>query len=312
VTYDESLQRLVDHATRALSCDLGFVFVPERDLMLAADARCGARVIEQVQVHDALAQVAARGRFPSCVQRAPDDELPPPLSSEDGVLAYYLLELSQPLPGVLLLLHTDAAAARGFTSLCQSLGAKLVEASVPLLTAALLRDRMNHELELAAAAARRDPLTSLANRLAWDEAMAAAQALEGAPSSIVQLDCGGLKLINDTFGHHVGDDLLRRVATALRSSVREEDVVARLGGDEFALLLRGADEEMTQTIVRRIEEAVACSADPDQPPITLAIGVATERRGDLVDAQHRADAQMLEAKRTRRARRATARLAQVD
>lgn len=308
VTYEESLHRLADHAARALSCDLGLVFIPERDLMIVSDAR-GAQPVDEDRARGALAEIAARGRFPSCVQKALDDELPSPLSSADGVLAYYLLELSQPLRGVLLLLHTDSAAARGFTSLCQSLGAKLVEASVPLLTAALLRDRMNDELELAAAAARRDALTGLANRLAWDEALAAGGDPDGLPSSIVQVDCGALKLINDTFGHHVGDDLLRRIAAALRASVRDDDVVARLGGDEFAVLLRGADEETARMIVGRVEDVIASSAEPDQPAIRLAIGIATEDGDALADAQRRADAQMLEAKR---ARRSEGRLAHVE
>ena len=94
-----------------------------------------------------------------------------------------------------------------------------------------MRDTMRAELERAEAEARRDPLTDLANRLAWTEQLSALSAPPGAPVSIVQLDCRGLKEINETYGHHAGDELLRRVAAILRRSVGGEGLVARLGGD---------------------------------------------------------------------------------
>ncbi len=148
-----------------------------------------------------LNEVAARGRFTLCIQRAEADDLPTPFSTADGVLSYYLLEVSRPLPGILLLLHTTSGAARGFTLLCQSLGARLVEAAEPLLSAAFLRDTLNEELQRANADARRDPLTGLANRLAWNEALESTSVTPESPVTVMQLDCRGLKRINDTYGH---------------------------------------------------------------------------------------------------------------
>jgi diguanylate cyclase (GGDEF)-like protein len=115
--------------------------------------------------------------------------------------------------------------------------------------------------------------------------------------SIIQLDCRDLKLINDTYGQHVGDQLLCRVANALTSSVRSDDLVVRLGGDEFAILLCGADEEISHTVVGRIEAAIAVDRGPDQPEIQVAIGASTTREADLEATQQRADAEMLKAKR---------------
>ena len=240
--------------------------------------------------------IAERGTFPVCIQQAEIDDLPAPLSSADGVLAYYLLEVKQPQPGVLLLLHTTGSVARGFTLLCQSLGVRLVEAAEPLLAAALLRDTLNAELERAAADARRDPLTGLANRLAWNEALSSASARADSPASIVQVDCRGLKQINDTDGHGVGDQVLCRVAAALTASVRDGDLVSRLGGDEFAILLSDADEDVTRSIVERIETTLDRDLEGG-PEIRLAIGAATSRDGNLEGAQGEADARMLEAKR---------------
>jgi len=294
-TFGDALQRLADHATAALSCDLGLVYIPDRRQLAICDRRSGMSLDESAVV-DALETIAERETFPVCIQQAEIDDLPPPLSSANGVRAYYLLEMTSPLPGVLLLLHTTAGVARGFTLLCQSLGARLVEAAEPLLAAALLRDSLNADLERATADARRDPLTGLANRLAWNEALASASGKGGSPTSIVQLDCRGLKWINDTNGHTVGDQVLCRVAAALTASVREEDLVSRLGGDEFAILLRDADEALTRKVVERIESALA--ADDDSLVIRLAIGTSTSRDGDLEAAQQAADAQMVEAKRS--------------
>jgi diguanylate cyclase (GGDEF)-like protein len=212
------------------------------------------------------------------------------------VLAYYLLELTSPQQGFLLLIHTKASAPRGFTLLCQSLAKKLVDAAEPVLVAASLRDTMRDELERVVAEARCDAVTGLANRLAWNEKLSSATSSIEAPLSIVQCDCRGLKQINDTHGHLVGDELLRRVAAILTSSVRTHDLVARIGGDEFAILLEG-DEDAAHAIVERIEAALVSGRTVGQPAIQLAIGAATARAESLEAARQRADAQMLEAKR---------------
>jgi diguanylate cyclase (GGDEF)-like protein len=297
-TFEQGLQRLVDQATASLSCDLGLLYVPEQDRLMACDKRVGSR-LSRADLAGLLARIAARKTFPACIQRAEEDDLPAPLSSADGVLAYYLLEIRQPLPGLLLLLHTVAGRARGFTLLCQSLGARLVEAAEPLLVAAVLRDALNTQLERAAGEARRDALTGLANRLAWDEALSSAVEVKS-PASIVLVDCRGLKLINDTYGHGLGDEVLCRVAAALTTGVRSEDLVARLGGDEFAILLPSADKAVTRTIIERIEAALAESPEDSEPEIRLAIGASTSSDGDLRAAQKQADTRMLAAKRASR------------
>ena len=295
-TFDDGLQRLVDHARVALSCDLGVAYVRDRERVAISDER-GCTPLTRDCVFQALAELASYETFPLCIQEAQTNELPAPFSSSDGVLAYYLLRITSPLPGMLLLMHTSAAAPRGFTLLCQELGRRLVEAAEPLLSAALLRDSMRDELSRVTAEARRDPLTGLANRLAWTERLSEASSSAGAPTSVIQLDCRGLKRINDTFGHAVGDELLRRVASVLVANVRPADLVARLGGDEFGILLADADESRARTTAARIESALAEASEPGQPNLELAIGAATALGSDLDDAQRRADAEMLAAKR---------------
>jgi diguanylate cyclase (GGDEF)-like protein len=293
-SFDEALQRLVDQATSALSCDLGLAYVPGRRGLAVCELAEG-RSLSIGDARTALEELPKR-EFPLCVQEAQADELPAPFRSSDGVLAYYLLELKQPLPGLLLLLHTRAGVARGFTLLCQQLGAKLVDAAEPLLSAALLRDTLQEELERASDQARREPLTGVGNRLAWDEALAAAQPTQLSPVTIVKVDCRGLKVVNDTYGHHIGDQLLKQVAAVLDSSSRDGDLVARLGGDEFGMLLLGADGDVARGIVERVESTLAAARVGGEARVGLAIGIATAY-DDLEAASEQADLQLLDAKR---------------
>jgi diguanylate cyclase (GGDEF)-like protein len=86
--------------------------------------------------------------------------------------------------------------------------------------------------------AHHDALTGLANRVLFREHMvgALARGREAGPLAVLCLDLDGFKGVNDTFGHPVGDALLRAVGRRLRGNTRDTDVVARLGGDEFAVL----------------------------------------------------------------------------
>jgi diguanylate cyclase (GGDEF)-like protein len=144
--------------------------------------------------------------------------------------------------------------------------------------------------------ARRDALTGLANRLAWDEAIARAQAAvdeTATPASVIVLDVDGLKLANDSRGHEFGDDLLRLVASLVRSTVREQDVVARIGGDEVAVLLPNADESRCAEALTRLRAAFDNAAQLDGHPLSVAAGYATVAAGgSLAGALRQADARM--------------------
>jgi diguanylate cyclase len=89
--------------------------------------------------------------------------------------------------------------------------------------------------------ATHDPLTGLANRRAFQEHLDVADRhweIEGRAFAVVCLDLDGFKEVNDTFGHGLGDALLREVAERLRGTLREDDICGRLGGDEFAIIRR--------------------------------------------------------------------------
>lgn len=109
--------------------------------------------------------------------------------------------------------------------------------------------------------AYQDPLTGLANRRRFEEALRTAVAsppAAGLSHAVLLLDLNGFKKINDTYGHGVGDEVLLHVAGRLLGAVREGDLVARLGGDEFVILARhllGA--EAAASIALRIIEALS-------------------------------------------------------
>jgi diguanylate cyclase (GGDEF)-like protein len=111
---------------------------------------------------------------------------------------------------------------------------------------AVLLNSLRTRLDEADRDARTDPLTGLPNARAFRDAAEAELSRSrryGHPFSVALIDLDDFKHVNDTYGHGVGDEVLRAVARHLQRSVRRTDIVARLGGDEFALLLPETDHE---------------------------------------------------------------------
>ena len=100
-----------------------------------------------------------------------------------------------------------------------------------------------------------DPLTGLANRVFFQDRLAHAGEYthDGESMSVLALDLNHFKMVNDTLGHGIGDELLRAVADRIRACVRDDDVVARLGGDEFAVLVVGSPARARRLADRVVE-----------------------------------------------------------
>lgn len=101
-----------------------------------------------------------------------------------------------------------------------------------------------------------DQLTGLYNRRFYEEELRRLDTERNLPLTIIMGDINGLKLINDSFGHVMGDDLLKKAAQAIKAGCREDDIIARLGGDEFIVLLPKTDALMVEKIINRIKEAM--------------------------------------------------------
>ncbi len=149
--------------------------------------------------------------------------------------------------------------------------------------------------EALAHESRTDGLTKVANRRAWDEALAQADSMRqryGESYGVIVVDLDGFKQINDVHGHQQGDAVLRRTAHRLADSLRSSDLLARVGGDEFAILLTRPEatglEELLERLQRNLTQAGiraslgAAISGPDQP---------------LEQTWHRADAGMFARKR---------------
>jgi diguanylate cyclase (GGDEF)-like protein/PAS domain S-box-containing protein len=100
-----------------------------------------------------------------------------------------------------------------------------------------------------------DSLTGLYNRTFFEEEKKRFDVKRKLPMSLIMGDVDGLKLINDTFGHDVGDILLREIGEILKDTCRAEDVIARIGGDEFVILLEDTNEKAAERLCSRIDEA---------------------------------------------------------
>src|SRR5689334_2654488 len=109
--------------------------------------------------------------------------------------------------------------------------------------------------------ARQDPLTGLANRRAFEEALTAALGAEGRRAddrfALLLADVDAFKQINDRFGHTTGDRVLREIAAHLCAEVRSGDCVARIGGDEFAVVAPGAGPAVAERLAEALRTAAA-------------------------------------------------------
>lgn len=150
--------------------------------------------------------------------------------------------------------------------------------------------------------ARVDGLTSLLNREAFEERAAIEflhAARNGTHTALLVADVDEFKTINDTLGHHAGDQVLRRVAMVLDSETRAVDVVARTGGDEFLILLPKAGALEAKEVGERLRIAARRAAGEARLRLTLSVGVAVGFAAEraLGDLWQEADEAMYAAKR---------------
>lgn len=166
------------------------------------------------------------------------------------------------------------------------------------LRTGLAHDRLRREHGQVTALALADPLTGLPNRRALDRHLEEVLGGGAASPAVAMIDVDRFKQINDSSSHARGDEVLRGVATALRSSLRGPDLVARYGGDEFVAVLPDTAVADAAAALGRARAAVAALPAAQGRPVTLSVGVVTARGGEgPEDVLARADAAMYAAKR---------------
>jgi len=178
--------------------------------------------------------------------------------------------------------------------------ARILEAAAVEASAALARV---YSLRDAEARATTDALTGVPNRRYFDEYVALLARRRRAEDrvGVLMVDIDRFKKLNDTFGHAVGDHVLREVAQAIAGAVREDDVPARFGGEEFAVLLKNPGPEIAVEVGERVRRAVN-SLDLRKlgvPGVSVSVGVSVASSPDqlLENVIDEADRALYRAKR---------------
>jgi len=130
----------------------------------------------------------------------------------------------------------------------------------------------------------------------------------GRPLALLMMDVDGLKLINDTYGHNVGDAALARLGKLLARRVRAEDIAARIGGDEFAVLMPDTDERRGLAAAERLEKSLQAKPIYESKGLTLKLAVSCGVAGypwsgeSIAQIVQSADANMYRVKAARKGR----------
>jgi diguanylate cyclase (GGDEF)-like protein len=177
-------------------------------------------------------------------------------------------------------------------------------ALIGLLVLAAALGVLRRQQRALRAAARLDNLTGLSNKLAAEDSLKEAIAAQGDTGAcgILVLDLDGFKQINDTLGHHRGDEVLQEIARRLHANTLEHDVAARLGGDEFAVVVRNlSGREDVLVIARRLHQALTrpIEIEGHQRFVGASIGAALwpEHGNDAAALFRHADVAMYRAKK---------------
>jgi diguanylate cyclase len=171
---------------------------------------------------------------------------------------------------------------------------------------------LQQNLETVRSESLTDPLTSLANRKFFDDALAKAMTearAKGEPLSLMMTDIDHFKKFNDSYGHLTGDQVLRLVAISAKQNVKGQDIAARYGGEEFAIVLPNTVLRSAITVADHIRRAVMTkelmkrSTGEHLGRVTISVGVATLQKSDTAQSLiERADTCLYAAKRNGRNR----------
>ena len=268
------------------------------------------------QVADALrAQVVGRLAGDSPIWRQALDEGTPVLADDAGanpgrpggfvetmqLRSYVAMPLLSASGAVGMVVCGDVSDRRRWSDRDRRVAHQLALAGALVVDSARLRQAERAHLEVLRHHADHDVLTGLPNRRRLLADVAAA--VPAASGALLLLDLDGFKQVNDTLGHHAGDQLLREVARRLRAEVRDVDVAARLGGDEFAVLVVGATRaetvELADRLVAVVREPVVVDGLHATVGASVGFAMLADHAQDVTALLCAADAGMYASKRGR-------------
>jgi diguanylate cyclase (GGDEF)-like protein len=211
-----------------------------------------------------------------------------------------ILECAQALDQLEALVAGERRRQNLVQQSARSVQMRLTQALSDLDTTRVEHERAHHR-------AQHDELTSLPNRSCFREHLdrALRVASPAAPAlAVLYLDLDGMKAVNDTHGHGIGDQLLVVVASRLRRTLRSTDIVGRLGGDEFALLLADVPgAEYVASWAARLDAAISAPVQFGalrlQIRASIGIAMSPDHGRSAAALVHNADSAMYQAKRDR-------------
>lgn len=242
---------------------------------------------------------AIRERKPLLIR---DTDIPPPSLETGQLIADHPIRSSIIAPlilgdSVLGVLSLNAPQPRAFTKA----DLRVLESFAATTSAAIQNARLHAKVQKMAIT---DPLTGLYNRRGFYEL--GRREIErvrrfGHPLSAILLDIDDFKLINDTYGHGTGDQVLKALADRLNNNIRGVDILGRYGGDEFSILLPETDMATANVIAGRLRRAMAkhpITTDDGLLSVTISLGIAraSEDMDDLDTLLNLADGAMYAAK----------------
>ncbi len=125
-----------------------------------------------------------------------------------------------------------------------------------------------------------DQLTGLYNRRYFEDKLKEIDTKDNLPITLIMADVNGLKLVNDSFGHSLGDELLKKAADVIKKGCRSTDIIARLGGDEFVAILTRTNLLQAEEIIKRINSV---AANERVGAIDISISFGYETKTDIKD-----------------------------
>ena len=303
---EEVAQQLVDAVPAVVDCDRVSVFLwrPDEGVFTCA-AMTGLSGDALKRVRDLRISLADLGPLGELVERADpapirfDQTTDNPFMRDQLRAQGALVLIAAPIVshghfyGVLTASATELAERlRPTPDLLDRLAGVAAQSATALDNARLI-ETMAHQ-------ASTDNLTGLLGHRAFHEALGGAldEGDEPPAFTLATIDIDDFKKVNDSHGHPVGDEALRRVADALRDHVRAEDAVFRVGGEEFAVLMPGLTASDALPVAERLREAVA--GTDFFPPLRISIGLASwpADASDREELVRRADEALYQAKRT--------------
>ncbi len=297
---DKIAENLIKGAKRIASADVLFFIAKGGEFRIVHDTSISLDCNRKISLKGTLLDMAIKNKEAINISNVKDYRTPILPFRRDNLKSVFALPLfyENDLLGILALLSEEVNAFNPYQI-------ELLEVLGNQASTSIANARFHAEIERLAIT---DGLTGLFNHRYFQEKLSEEfNRVErfSTPLSLLLIDIDYFKKINDTYGHPVGDTVLKKISGIIRKTIRSVDIPARYGGEEFALILPGTDSSGAMNMAERLRKAimdVSFSADNVVFKVTVSIGISTNPKGvkekikNKEELIERADKALYEAK----------------